>query len=217
MNEPSEGGASDRQRSLDQYRKVVAGYDRHMWFARRARQEAVGRLLLRPGHTVVDVGCGTGLSFGLIEAQIGAGGRLIGIEPSPEMLAAARQRVAEHGWNNVALLEATAEDAELAERTEADAALFFYTHDVLRSQAALERVFSGLRAGARAAAAGGKWAPRWALPVNAFVRSQARRYVTTFDGFERPWTRLESFVPDLEVKTNPLFLGAEYVAWGTRL
>ena len=48
MNEPSEGGASDRQRSLDQYRKVVAGYDRHMWFARRARQEAVGRLLLRP-------------------------------------------------------------------------------------------------------------------------------------------------------------------------
>ena len=109
MNEPSEGGASDRQRSLDQYRKVVAGYDRHMWFARRARQEAVGRLLLRPGHTVVDVGCGTGLSFGLIEAQIGAGGRLIGIEPSPEMLAAARQRVAEHGWNNVALLEATAE------------------------------------------------------------------------------------------------------------
>jgi SAM-dependent methyltransferase len=205
--------AVDRQRVLEQYRERVKGYDRHMWFARRGRRAAVERLGLRPGGVVADVGCGTGLSFAAVEARIGPDGRLIGVELSPEMLELARERVERHGWQNVELIEAAAEEAQLPESPEA--LLFVYTHDVLRSPAALSNLFGQAGPRARVAATGGKWPPRWALPVYGFVRWQAPRYVTTLEGFDQPWTRLQEYVPDLRVQQNWLLAGAEYVAWGT--
>jgi SAM-dependent methyltransferase len=200
----------DRARSLEQYRRAVRGYDEHMRFGRRLRRKLIDRLALRPGQTVLDVGCGTGLSFPLIQQLIGPEGRLIGVELSPDMLACARDRVADHGWENVTLIEAPAEEAVIPE--DFDAVLFFFTHDVIRSREALDNVFSRARPGARVGSAGGKWAPRWALPVNAVVRWQARDYVTTFEGFEHPWSRLALFAPDLEVR--PAMLGGAYTAHG---
>jgi ubiquinone/menaquinone biosynthesis C-methylase UbiE len=49
-------------------------------------RRAVDRLAPEPGQSVLDVGCGTGLSFELIEEGIGPAGRLVGVELSPEML-----------------------------------------------------------------------------------------------------------------------------------
>ncbi len=43
------------------------------------RQTAVRALDLRPGFTVLDIGCGTGLNFELILAAIGARCTLIGM------------------------------------------------------------------------------------------------------------------------------------------
>ena len=187
------------------------GYDEHMRFGRRLRRKLIDSLALRPGETVLDVGCGTGLSFPLIQHLIGPQGRLIGIEPSPEMLACARDRVANHRWENVTLIEAPAEEAIIPE--DFDAVLFFFTHDVVRSRDALNNVFSRARPGARVGSAGGKWAARWVLPVNAVVRRQARDYVTTFEGFEQPWSNIALFAPDLEVQ--PAMLGGAYTAHGT--
>src|SRR5215218_6816860 len=113
------------------YRGLAAGYDRSTAWLEPYRHRAVSQLRLRPGDVVVDVGCGTGLSFEPIQAAIGPGGRLIGIEPSPEMLAIARARVEEAGWDNVTLLEAGAEEAVIL--GPADAALFAFTHDVAQS------------------------------------------------------------------------------------
>jgi demethylmenaquinone methyltransferase/2-methoxy-6-polyprenyl-1,4-benzoquinol methylase len=42
---------------------------------------------LTAGETVIDVACGTGLTFALIEDLIGPDGRVIGMDLSPEMLA----------------------------------------------------------------------------------------------------------------------------------
>ena len=199
--------------ATEKYRDLAKSYDRHMWFARGTHREAVARLELEPGQVVVDVACGTGLNFARIRDRIGPSGHLIGIDLSPEMLAIARGKVEAAGWDNVTLIEAPAEDATLP--ASADALLFAFAHDVLRSPAALDNLFASTRSGGRVVAAGGKWPPRWAVPVHAYVRFQAPRYVTSMEGFDRPWTLLAERVGDLEVKARSL--GGAYVAWGQAL
>ena len=211
--DPPVSTGPDKARALEQYRAVAGSYDRHMWFARGTHREAVRRLELSPQQVVLDVACGTGLNFEAIQAGIGPSGWLIGLDLSPDMLAVARRRVQEAGWENVTLIEAPAEEARLDR--EPDALLFSFSHDVLRSPSALDNLLSQARSGARVVAAGGKWPPRWAVPVHAYVRSQAPRYVTTMEGFDRPWTLLAERVRDLEVKARSL--GGAYVASGQAL
>jgi acyl dehydratase/ubiquinone/menaquinone biosynthesis C-methylase UbiE len=191
------------------YRGLAASYDRSTAWLEPYRHRAVSQLRLRPGEVVVDVGCGTGLSFEPIQAAIGPGGRLIGIEPSPDMLAIARARVEQAGWENVTLLEAGAEEAVLPGL--ADAALFAFTHDVAQSPEALANVLGQLRPGGRVAAAGPKWSA-FAPQLNPLVWQVARQYVTTFEGFRRPWAALARAVPDLSVEEG--YFGCVYVAWG---
>jgi SAM-dependent methyltransferase len=62
---------------------------------------------------VLDIGCGTGLNFAALEDQIGPGGRVIGIDLSPEMLAEAHARTERHDWANVTLIESAIEDAAI--------------------------------------------------------------------------------------------------------
>ena len=196
--------------AVEQYRRLAASYDRHMWFARGTHREAVARLELAPGQVVVDVACGTGLNFEAIQDRIGRSGWLIGFDVSPEMLALARRKVETAGWENVSLIEAAAEDVRFDR--EPGALLFSFTHDVLRSPSALDNLLSQARSESQVVAAGGKWPPRWAVPVHAYVRFQAPRYVTTMEGFDRPWTLLAERVRDLQVKQRSL--GGTYVAWG---
>jgi len=191
------------------YRRVAGSFDLSTAWLEPYRRRAVSQLRLQPGDVVVDVGCGTGMSFEPIQAAIGPTGRLVGIEPSPEMLAAARARVVDAGWDNVTLLEARAEEAALPEP--ADAVLFAFTHDVVRSPEALANVLRQVRPGGRLAAAGPKWSA-FAPQLNPLVWQVARQFVTTFDGFRRPWAELERAVPDLAVEEA--YFGCVYLAWG---
>jgi SAM-dependent methyltransferase len=196
--------------ALEQYRRRARRYDRLAPLTRRLRRRAVGRLQLRAGQTVIDVACGTGLTFALLEDQIGPDGSLVGIDLSPEMLSQARERVTANGWRNVTLIESAIEDAAIP--GVADAAVFVLTHDVMRSSEALSNVLAHVRPGGRIAAARGKRAPGWMLPANLYLGYAMRRYTTTTEGFDRPWRLLEALLPDLRVE--PLLLGGAYVAWG---
>jgi ubiquinone/menaquinone biosynthesis C-methylase UbiE len=200
-----------RQLALEQYRRRARGYDRLAPLTRRLRERAVERLRLRAGQTVIDVACGTGLTFALLERHVGPDGRLIGIDLSPDMLSQARERVTAHGWRNVTLIGSAIEDAAI--REVADAAVLVLTHDVMRSPEALRNVLAHLRPGGKIAAAGGKRAPAWMIPATLYLRYAMRRYTTTTEGFDHPWRTLEALVPDLQVE--PLMLGGAYVAWGT--
>ena len=200
----------DRQLARGKYEHLAPAYDRLVRLAARLRRLAVDRLALRPGDAVLDVGCGTGLAFPLIENGIGPEGRLIGVDLSPDMLARARERIQRHGWENVTLVESAVEDADI--HGEVDACISVLTHDLVRSPIALANVVRHVKPGGRIVVTGAKWSSRWALPVNAYVWWVARRYVTTFEGFRRPWSHLELLVPDLRVE--PIFLGGAYVAWG---
>jgi len=83
--------APDRQAALEQYRRRAAVYDLELALFEPLRRAAVARLALQRGETVLDCGCGTGLSLPLLRAAVGAPGRVVGIEQSPEMLAQARR------------------------------------------------------------------------------------------------------------------------------
>ncbi len=205
--------APDPRRAIEKYRHRARWYDAVVARSSRGlRRRAVELLELREGQIVLDVACGTGLSFGAIEHRIGPEGRLIGIDLSPDMLAKARERADRQGWRNVTLVEAPVEKAEIP--VQADAALSVLTHDVMRSPRALENVLAHVRPGGGVVMAGAKWAgPWWAAPVNLVVWLAARPYVTTFEGFERPWDHLDRLVPDLSVQS--VGFGGAYVASGT--
>lgn len=75
--------------------------------------EMLGRM---PGATAVDVGCGTGLNLPALHRAVGPSGRIVGIDPSPSMLSAARRRVRRARPEGVTLVQGDAKDLEGALR-----------------------------------------------------------------------------------------------------
>jgi demethylmenaquinone methyltransferase/2-methoxy-6-polyprenyl-1,4-benzoquinol methylase len=75
---------------------------------RAGRRLGIEMMDLHAGAQVVDIGCGTGLNFALLQRKIGASGTIVGIDRSSGMLARARRRASRNGWTNVILLEADA-------------------------------------------------------------------------------------------------------------
>lgn len=195
----------------ERYDRGARRYDAVARLLDRPRRLAVEQLSLRPGDTVLDVACGTGLNLAALRGAVGADGRVVGVDISAGMLARAAARVRAAGWSNVELVEGAVGSVALPR---ADAALFSFTHDVLRIPEAVESVVGALVPDGRVATTGVKYAPRWAVPVNAAVRLVAPRFVTTTEGLERPWSLLEQRLGPLEVRS--VLLGAAYVAWGSR-
>ena len=209
---PTARGKPDPDAARALYARHAERYDSQTDWAGSDRLKVVDRLALQPGDTVVDVGCGTGLCFAAIQERIGPEGRLVGIEPSIDMLGRASERVGLAGWKNVDLRLGLAEE-QLRADDELDAALFCFTHDVLRSRPTLEAVIAHLRPGGRVAAVGPMWAPWWAPAMNLLVWYVTSDYVTTFEGFSKPWSHLEALVPELHVERHEL--AGEYFCWGS--
>jgi len=56
---------------------------------------------LRPGETVLDLGCGGGFDSFLAAQKVGENGRVIGVDMTPEMVAKARRNVSASGRKNI--------------------------------------------------------------------------------------------------------------------
>jgi demethylmenaquinone methyltransferase/2-methoxy-6-polyprenyl-1,4-benzoquinol methylase len=192
------------------YGERARSYERDTTAFQPYRSALVGALPLRSGHVVLDVGCGTGLCCGLLRDRVGPEGGVVGIEESPEMAAVAREHIACEGWDNVTVMQAPAEDAEIG--LTADAALFCAVHDILQSPDALRNVVTRLRPGAWVAAGGGKWAAPMMVALNAMVGALHAPYVRSFSGFDCPWRHLERLVEDVQVRE--MAFGSGYVMTG---
>lgn len=203
---------ADPGRSVADYRAIAAQYDHATRLINGVRRDAVAALQLKPGETVMDVGCGSGFSFGPILGSIGPTGRLLAFDHSPELLRIARSRIADAGWENVMLKESAAEAVNFG--TKASALLFSYVHDVMQSEAALDNLFAQAAPGARVAICSTKLWPWWGWPVNIYLRVTHRSYITNRnENFERPWAKLEKRLRDFKVGVRwpP---GWRYVATG---
>jgi SAM-dependent methyltransferase len=104
------GEALDANAAQRRYWNTVAG---PRWvaapgFRERRNQESVAllvaRLGLSGGERVLEIGCGTGALTLPVAAAVGEEGRVVAVDISEPMLGLARQRVAERGLHNVALL-----------------------------------------------------------------------------------------------------------------
>ena len=127
------------------------------------RRRAVRALELRLGDTVVDIACGTGQNFPLIEQAIGPGGRIVGVDLTDAMLAQARHRVETARWDNVSLMRADV--AEFTFPSSVDAIISTYALSHVRDCGeVIARGGAALSAGRRCVVLDLKaphWAPRW--------------------------------------------------------
>ncbi|MEE9324652.1 MAG: class I SAM-dependent methyltransferase [Dehalococcoidia bacterium] len=185
------------------------------------RPLAIAKLALKPGDTVLDLACGSGLSFEYLEREVGLGGRIIGVEISPDMLALARERIERHKWDNITLIESTAEEVDMPGPV--DAVLCFFTPQIMSSRLALERALAALRPGGRIVVSGVKHAEGVrGMPVTLFymIRFRVWRFVNVKElvnrlwGTEQPYTILESMVDSLERRDYQR--GCSYIAYAVK-
>jgi ubiquinone/menaquinone biosynthesis C-methylase UbiE len=202
----------DPQRAIASYRTLAAGYDASSQRETPLRLRTIDLLHLAPGLRVLDVACGTGLSFAPLVERTGANGRVVGIEVSPAMAALARERIERAGWRNVDLIVGDVATAPLGDMP-FDAALFHYTHDVLQSPEALAHLFRHIRPGACVAAAGLKTTHPLLVPLNLSAWWRGRRYRTTDANLRTPWIHLLQWVPDFTWQAT--YFGTGYIGAGT--
>ncbi len=200
----------DNQLSIARYRRHAAGYDASARRTMALRLRTIALLQLRPGDVVLDVGAGTGLSYAPLLQAVGAGGRVLAFEQSPDMFALAERRARQNGWPQLWHIQSAAEDVQLPEAP--DALLFNYVHDITRSPQAVANLLRQARPGARVAMAGMKFFPWWTGPLNLLAWLKNRPYNARAAELWQPWDRVAAQCSSFEVDTTQGGMG--YIAHG---
>jgi demethylmenaquinone methyltransferase/2-methoxy-6-polyprenyl-1,4-benzoquinol methylase len=167
---------------------------------------------------VIDIACGTGLNFPLIEEAIGPDGRIVGVDLTDAMLTQAHDRIQTNGWSNISLVQSDAADFDFP--TEVDAILSTYALTQVPGCAEV------IARGAAALSAGRRWVvldlkvpdntPRWLTQLGtATVRPFASIDEWTT---RRPWQTIRAAIQQqlADVSWTELFFGTAFLAAGTR-
>ena len=208
----------DAARNQREYRRLAGFYDLLAvpWLTTGVRREAVDRLRLRPGDSVLDLGCGTGLTLPILAEAVGPSGRVVGVDLSTDQLERARQRIIAAGFQNVSFVQTNAEELDLGEQF--DGILSTYTHDIMTSALAVDRAVGHLKPGGRFVAIGFARPTGWRSPLNLVFKAfyAALRIPVNWDAETsgRPWTSLERQLGPLNVKQR--FIGTWYRSVGVK-
>ena len=216
---------STQERLIETYRKKAKRYDITSrlypvpgYPQRTQRIQAVRALRLRPGDTVVDMACGTGLNFRLLEKVVGPGGRIIGVDLTDAMLARAQDRIKTNGWRNVSLVQADAAGFDFP--AEVNAILSTYAMTQVPECAEV------IAHGARALAGGGRWVvldlkvpgrtPGWLAQLGT---ATVRPFAAIDEWLmRRPWEAIRAAMQEelADPAWTELFFGTAFLAAGSR-
>ena len=216
---------STREHLIETYRKKAKHYDvtSRLYPApgypqRAQRLRAVQALGLRAGDSVIDIACGTGLNFQLIQDVIGPSGRIVGVDLTDAMLARAQDRIETNGWSNVSLVQADAVDFNFP--AEADAILSTYALSQVPECAEV------IAHGAAALSGGGRWVVLdLKVPDNtpgqlAQLGTAIVRHFAAIDEWimRRPWEAIRAAMQEelADVSWTELFFGTAFLAAGSR-
>jgi ubiquinone/menaquinone biosynthesis C-methylase UbiE len=214
-----------RQHLIETYRKKAKHYDITSRFypvpgypQRAQRLRAVRALGLRPGDRVVDIACGTGLNFPLLENVIGPDGCIVGVDLTDAMLVQAQDRIETNGWSNISLVQADAADFDFP--TELDAILSTYALSQVPECADV------IAHGAAALSGGGRWVvldlkvpdttPRWLARLGTAV---VRPFASIDEWImRRPWEAIRAAMQEelADVSWTELSFGTAFLAAGSR-
>jgi ubiquinone/menaquinone biosynthesis C-methylase UbiE len=214
-----------REHLIATYRKKAKHYDTTSrlypapgYPQRTQRLRAVQALGLHTGDTVIDLACGTGLNFPLLQKAVGPGGRVVGVDLTDAMLARAQDRVKANGWNNVSLVQADAAGFDFPAGTGAIVSTYALTQ--------VPECAEVIAHGTAALPAGGRWAvldlkvpgrtPQWLTQLGtATVRPFAAidQWLT-----RRPWEAIRTAMQEelADFAWTELFLGTAFLAAGSK-
>jgi ubiquinone/menaquinone biosynthesis C-methylase UbiE len=214
-----------REHLIETYRKKAKHYDATAWLYpvpgyphRAQRVRALRALGLRAGDSVIDIACGTGDNFPLIEEAIGPAGRIVGVDMTDAMLAQAQDRIAKNGWSNIKLVQSDAAGFDFP--AEVNAILSTYALTQVPECAEV------IAHGAAALSSGGRWVvldlkipdntPGWVTqPGTAIVRRFA-----SIDEWKirRPWEAIRVAMREelADPSWTDLFFGTAFLAAGSR-
>lgn len=208
-----------KKETRDLYRKRATRYDLALWIYRSCgfridhyRRQTVAALGLRLGDTVVDLACGTGLNFELLERAVGPTGKVIGVDLTDAMLAVAERRTVGAGWQNVELIQADLADYIVPEGVGGIMSTLALTL-VPEYVRVIEGVSHSLRPGRRMAILDMKrpdrW-PEWMVRVAAWLN---KPYGVSLELADRhPWEVVRKFMREVEYRE--FYFGALYLSVG---
>lgn len=203
----------------DLYRKRAGFYDFSanlyylIGFREHAyRKRAVEALKIKNGDSVVEIGCGTGLNFSLLQQKIGPKGKLVGVDLTDKMLGRARRRVEERGWRNVQLVQTDAASYEFPNNVSGIISTFAIT--------LVPEFDEVVRAGAEALSPGGRFVildlkkpQRFPLLVVRFGVFLTKPFGVSLDLMDRhPWESIKKYLT--EVSFTELYGGFAYISVG---
>lgn len=179
------------------------------------RKKAVRTLDLKPGDTVVEIGCGTGLNFPLLQSAVGPEGKILGVDLTDSMLDQARKRIEIEGWSNVELVHNDAAGYRFPPNLGGIISTFALTlvpeFDVV------------IRNGCAELVPGGKWVVLdFSLPSSRTAKLFAPLliYLTRPFGVRRdlaerhPWESIEKYLGNVSI--TELYFGFSYIAAGEK-
>jgi ubiquinone/menaquinone biosynthesis C-methylase UbiE len=202
------------------YQQQAKGYDQSGIHGLDGwRRETIKRLNLKQGDLVVDIGCGTGLNFALLQEAIGPEGRIIGIDLTDAMLEQARLRVAKAGWKNVELMQADATHYQFPTQVDGILSTFALTF-IPQAQLVIQNGCQALVPCGRWVVLDMAWPAVWPVWLHhlLFFLPFSRYGITGEVVRRRPWQTVWSAMRQslVEVERQPFWMGFFYLAWGTQ-
>jgi demethylmenaquinone methyltransferase/2-methoxy-6-polyprenyl-1,4-benzoquinol methylase len=174
------------------------------------RKRAVAALGLKQGDHIVEIGCGTGLNFSLLQNAVGPEGRITGVDLTDAMLASAKERVRRNDWTNVELVQANAARYQFSPGINGIFSTF-----ALTLVAEYDEV---IRAGAAALAPGGRFVvldfklpSTWLARFAPLLVAATRPFGVSFDLADRHlWESMQRHLGNVEL--DEVYGGFAYVA-----